>query len=120
MDQLELITNQWQLKKDDHGYFYATDPKSILFDYMNFNHFRDILMIQRTFNAYQSSNPLTMSVEIDSSNIFNSENDNSGDDSQVTYIYNFLSSDNMLMENIVIWTWLYQLKIDKKSILDNG
>ena len=85
--------------EDDERYFDVTDPKYILFDYMNFNHFRDILMIERTFNAYNTFIPLTMSVDIENSNIFNTENDNSGSDSEVVYVYNFLSSDNILMQN---------------------
>ena len=58
-----------------------------------------MLMIERTFDAYESFNQLIVTVEIDNSNIFNNEIDNSGDDSEVIYIYNFFSSDNMLMEN---------------------
>ena len=78
---------------NDTNYYDATDPKCILFDYMNFNHFIDILIIGRTLNAFSEYNPLSMGVESTNNLIFNNLNDNSCSDSEVIFMYNIFSTD---------------------------
>ena len=90
------INHRSMIIENDKNYYNATDPKYILFKNMQFNYFENVLSIERTLDAFSNLNPLTMSVEIDDTTIFNSFNQNS--DIKVFNFYNIYSTDNMLIQ----------------------